>query len=725
MAADWVSDTVNSTHPLYEDSMRNVFSIAMLIVAILWVAGCKSGTAGQVVTVTVQPTGVNVVVGTTLQFTATVTGTSNTGVTWSVAGGAGNGTISATGLYTAPAAIPVPAQVSIMAVAQKNNTSSGSATVTVTAKSMPTTVTVVVTPLTVSVANFGTQAFSAAVAGSTNTAVTWQVNGVAGGSQKLGFISSTGNYVAPGAVPTASDGKGGTTTTTVAVTAVSQADTTASGTSTVTLVPANQNTQTAPIPLGASGSNANDSQTNATKGTITCCGGTLGALVTLGGTQYVLSNNHVLAMRDTASVGDAIVEPGLIDANCDKSQATTVANLTQFVNLENEDKTASSSNVDAAIAQVVTGEVDPTGNILYLGAAADANGVPLPGAPNAGTGIVATVNMAVAKSGRSTGLTCSTVLSVATNTSVEYNTKCDGTGKTFTVDYDNQVDVDGGSFSAEGDSGSLVVSQSTTDPVGLLYGGSDTDTVANPVSAVLNAFASGGNSVSFVGGTSHSVIGCSLPTASQSASKVVAQATMSGEVMQKPQATLTAQAPALLSHPEVQAVGVGSSYDNPTDPAIVFFVTAGQSHADIPAEVDGVRTRIVEAGLFPRRGAISPADALLNERSVAAPQVAYAVSDAEMNRAKTVHANHAKELMKEPGVQGVGITSSIDAPGEAALMIFLIRGVEHNAIPVVIDGLRTRVRESTRFKAVNRGGQNQRVCAVPRAKQPLEAARQH
>lgn len=696
--------------------MRNVFCIAALIAAMLWVSGCKSGTAGKVVVVTVAPTGVNVVVGATLQFTATVTGTSNTGVTWSVVGGAANGTISASGLYTAPAAVPTPAQVSIMALSQKNNTTSGSATVTITAKSMPSTVSVVVMPLTVSVANFATQSFAATVTGSTNTAVTWQVNGVTGGSQTLGFISSTGTYVAPGAVPTASDGKGGTTTTTVAVTAVSQADASASGTSTVTLIPVNQSAQTLPISLGASGSNANDSQTNAAKGTITCCGGTLGALVTRGGTQYVLGNNHVLATRDTASIGDAIVEPGLIDANCDKTQATTVANLSQFVNLESEDKLASSTNVDAAIAQVVAGDVDPTGSILYLGATADSSGVPLPGAPNAGTGVPGTVNMAVAKSGRSTGLTCSTVLSVAVNTSVQYNTKCDGTGTTFTVDYDNQVDIDGGSFSAEGDSGSLIVAQSSAAPVGLLYGGSDTDTVANPVSAVLNAFASGGNNVTFVGGASHSVIGCSLPTAPQSASKILPQAALSSELMQKAQATLNAQAPALLAHPEVQAVGVGSSYDNPSEPAIVFFVTKGQQRSNIPAEVDGVRTRIVEADLFARRGAISAADVVANEQSVAAPQVTYTISDAEMARARTVHGNHAKEFMKEPGVQGVGITSSVDAPGEAALMIFLIRGVQHDVIPAVMDGLRTRVRESSRFKAVNRGGQKPRACVVPRAK---------
>jgi hypothetical protein len=470
------------------------------------------------------------------------------------------------------------------------------------------------------------------------------------------------------------------------------------------------------VELGSSGSNANDSQSNAMKGTITCCGGTLGALVTRGGTQYILGNNHVLAMRDTASIGDAIVEPALIDANCDKTEATTVANLAQFVNLEAEDKTPSAANVDAAIAEVVAGQVDPAGNILYLGATADSNGVPVPGAPKAGTGVPATVSMAVAKSGRSTGLTCSTVLAVATNTSVQYNTKCDGSGTNFTVDYDNQVDIEGGAFSAEGDSGSLIVTQATADPVGLLYGGSDTDTVANPVDAVLNAFASGGNNVTFVGGAAHAVIGCTLPTARQLGSKGVPQAAASSELMQKATMVRDANAAALLAHPEVQAVGVGASYDAPSEAARVFFVTKGQQRTGIPVDVNGVRTRIVEGDLFARRGVISAADTVANEESAGAPQVVYEVPNAEMSWARIVHANHAAELMKQPGVQGVGITSSVDAPGEAALMIFLIRGVEHSAIPAAIDGLRTRVRESSRFKAVNRGGQSGSVCTIPPAK---------
>ena len=89
-----------------------------------------------------------------------------------------------------------------------------------------------------------------------------------------------------------------------------------------------------------------------------------------------------------------------------------------------------------------------------------------------------------------------------------------------------------------------------------------------------------------------------------------------------------------------------------------------------------------------------------------------AVSTAELERAKAVHAAHAAELLKQPGVQGVGITSSADAPGEAALMIFLIRGEKHNAIPAEIDGLRTRVRETSRFTAGRRGEEPELGCRV-------------
>jgi len=575
---------------------------------------------------------------------------------------------------------------------------------------------VTVTPNAPNVNNFATQQFTATVKGTANTAVTWQVNTVAGGSQATGFISSAGLFVAPGAVPTKSDGSGNSIPTTVTVTGVSQASATASGSATVTIVPQNQNVQNGATKLGSSGGNANASSTTGTK--ITCCGGTLGSLLMRNGAQFILGDNHVLAVSDSAQIGDPIIQPALIDNpapnTCTTTGTTTVAHLTQFYNLESDP----APKIDAAIAQVVPGAVDPGGNILYLGATVT-NGIPDPGPPHAGSGVAATVNMAVAKSGRTTGLTCSSILATSTATSVQYQKGC-GTGATFNVSYTNLVDVLGGNFSAEGDSGSLIVTQNTADAVALLFAGSDKDTVGNPISDVLNSskFLGAGNAVPTVVGsaTPHAVIGCTLPTKPAGAVQTLAASAVASEALQKATITRDAHAPELLAHPEVQAVGVGASYDNPAEAAILFFVTKGQQRTNIPAQVDGIRTRIIEGDLFASRGALSAEESAALEKTAAPPQLVYSVSDAEVARAKVVHTARVEELMKRAGVQGVGISSSVDSPGEAALIIFLIRGAAHDPIPPVIDGLRTRVRESSRFRAGFGDAQPRRACSLPTTK---------
>jgi hypothetical protein len=687
--------------------------VALICLALVVIAtGCGGGskTTPTLVTVTVAPSTVSVVVGQPETFTATVTGTTNNAVTWSLSGGSAAGTISAAGVYTAPSSVPSPATVTVTATSQADTTKSASATVTVIATA--SAVQVVVSPATISVPNFTTQQFHAMVTGSSNEAVNWQVNGTTGGSQKFGYIDSTGLFVAPSAVPTKSDGSGNTVTTTTTITAVSQADSSAFGSATVTIMPVNANAQTGAVELGSSGSNANDSNTDTTNHTITCCGGTLGSLVTRGGTQYILSNNHILARSDGATVGDSIVQPGLIDTStCTTTGTITVANLTQFFNLE----TGSSPKIDAAIAQVVSGKVDTTGSIIYLGATVGLGGIPVSAPPQGGSGTTGAVNQTVAKSGRSTGLTCSTIDAVNTSTSVEYTVNCDGTGKTFSVNYNNQIDVLGGDFSGEGDSGSLIVTQGAANPVALLYAGSDSDTVGNPVADVLNFFKSGSNSVTFVGGAAHQVVGCTLPSVPASVKKVV-PSSLSAETLQKATAVRDLHATELLAHPEVQALGVGASYDNPKEPSIVFFVTQGEPRTDLPAQVDGIRTRVVEKPLFEKRGAVSAADSATLEKSAAEAQLVYSISDSELARAKVVHSAHVDELMKQAGVQGVGIGSSVDSPGEAALMIFTIRGVQQDAIPAVIDGLRTRIRESSRFKAGTVDVGMPRACKAQPAK---------
>ncbi len=172
----------------------------------------------------------------------------------------------------------------------------------------------------------------------------------------------------------------------------------------------------------------------------------------------------------------------------------------------------------------------------------------------------------------------------------------------------------------------------------------------------------------------------------------------------------------------VQAIGVGASFDHPGEPAILLFVTRDQPRTGIPAVVDGIRTRFIEGELFAQRGVLSAEQSAALEQAAPAPQSVYPISESEFARAKAVHAAHVEEWMSKAGVQGVGIGSSVDSPGEAALVIFLVRGVAHEPIPPVIDGLRTRIRESSRFRAGFGDQGRQRGCTLPPARAKSSAA---
>ncbi len=91
------------------------------------------------VSVTVSPTSVALQPSQTQQFTATVSGTSSTGVTWSVNGIVGGnssvGTVLASGLYAAPAAVPSPATVVVAATSAADTTKSDSASVLIISSS--------------------------------------------------------------------------------------------------------------------------------------------------------------------------------------------------------------------------------------------------------------------------------------------------------------------------------------------------------------------------------------------------------------------------------------------------------------------------------------------------------------------------------------------------------------------------------------------------------------
>src|SRR5882724_5892408 len=114
------------------------FFFILPLIFIFFLQGCASNSVKQdppAVTISISPAVTSVVTTKTQPFTATVTNTTNTAVTWQVNGVTGgdstHGIISAAGLYTAPSAVPNPAVVTVSAISQADPTKSASATVAI------------------------------------------------------------------------------------------------------------------------------------------------------------------------------------------------------------------------------------------------------------------------------------------------------------------------------------------------------------------------------------------------------------------------------------------------------------------------------------------------------------------------------------------------------------------------------------------------------------------
>ena len=207
-----------------------------------------------------------------------------------------------------------------------------------------------------------------------------------------------------------------------------------------------------------------------------CCGGTLGSLIQVNGVQYILSNYHVFESDIvpggngiTATTGSYVIQPGLIDVSCSASSAQNVGTLVKCSSLPN-------NNVDCSVAQVAPGMVRTDGAILEIG-------------PLSSQTIAASLSQLVKKSGRTTKLTHSYVSGLNATVSVTYENECAG-GTAFTKTFTSQIVIanGGSSFLNSGDSGSLMVEDITTNPraVGLLYAGSSTSAIANPIGQVLS-----------------------------------------------------------------------------------------------------------------------------------------------------------------------------------------------------------------------------------------------
>ena len=130
-----------------------LFAVALLSLALA--GGCAKGGngTGSGITVSVSDGNVPAIFPTqSVTFTATVTGTTNTAVTWSLSGPACTGTPNPcgaidpnTGVYTAPATVPNPAAITITAQSAADSTATGVLQVHV----VPVTVAVTPTPVTV------------------------------------------------------------------------------------------------------------------------------------------------------------------------------------------------------------------------------------------------------------------------------------------------------------------------------------------------------------------------------------------------------------------------------------------------------------------------------------------------------------------------------------------------------------------------------------------------
>ena len=203
--------------------------------------------------------------------------------------------------------------------------------------------------------------------------------------------------------------------------------------------------------------------------------GTIGARVTDGANVYALSNNHVYANLNQATIGDSVIQPGTYDGG--SLPDDLIGTLANYVDIEFCSSwfgfllNCPDNQIDAAIALSSTAE---------LGSATPTDGY---GSPQSTT-VPPEVGQNVMKYGRTTGFTHGSIDAINTTVNVGYP---DG----LTARYVNQIIVASNTaFILGGDSGSLLVTDPSRNPVGLLYAGnqSGTSAIANRIDLVLNHF---------------------------------------------------------------------------------------------------------------------------------------------------------------------------------------------------------------------------------------------
>ncbi len=214
-----------------------------------------------------------------------------------------------------------------------------------------------------------------------------------------------------------------------------------------------------PVPIGVS------------TGQVDVTAGTIGARVTSGSEVFALSNNHVYANRNQANRGDHILQPGSVDGGVNPADAIGTLHDFERIRFCNPFPVCPANQIDAAIAATTTDN---------LGNSTPSNGY---GTPRSEV-LAAKLGMEVQKYGRTTGHTHGKISGLNATLNVGFR---DNTAR-----FSGQIVITGNGFSAPGDSGSLIVAggdgPDSLRPVGLLFAGSETSTIANPIGLVLDRF---------------------------------------------------------------------------------------------------------------------------------------------------------------------------------------------------------------------------------------------
>ena len=627
-------------------------------------------------------------------------------VKWTITGGQndpglGQGAISANGVYTPPQLLSQDQiQVQVTAMLSSDPATTANYVLTITPGFVQ-----VLTPETASLTPGATVQVKGQIAEIQSGTIRWSLSTTPGGGSDPGdsygsvsdtrcshssraYTTCTATYTAPRGLPQGSPSvylvglAGGNAHSATALhILLNGAGFNSSGLQ-------NQLAQKGYVEMGSSGGNANDYDSrkdgNGHEYVNDCCGGTLGALVTDGnGDLYILSNNHVLAESDQARAGDTIVQPALVDLNCNPQAGRTVGALRYVVPLK-----STQTNVDAALA-AATPAVDGTGSILQLGPSV--NGTLEPAAPAAGAGEALTAGLLnqlrVVKSGRTTGLTCSTVNTVDLTVQVDYYYDCAETQPYYTKTYLNQIGIPGASFADSGDSGALVLDASNAQPLGLFFAsGADNSnhgfSVANPIQDVLTELGqtsqAEGQKFEIAGGTTH-------PITCSNFDEHTPPATLPLSAAQSAAAKAAAEvATAQLFRPDNGILGTapGKSLDSPGEGAVIVYVDKNKPGIPLPKTIDGVRTLVIPTDFASMNAG--------NEPTTLSPVDGIHLPAEVLRSAAAVQRQFAPQLMTDPAFFGVGVTQSYDNPSEAALLVLVDLTRTPRSMPEVIGGLRLR-----------------------------------